>query len=310
MAHPHNELREHKVQRSRLHRLGFAHGGGIDEHAARHNDGELDKSLKRESAKEGAQSQRAHGGKVKHRMDKRARGGALKGRPVERDAQREIKKITPGHPTPQMKSRPNGGGSKKISPGHPTPQMRAAGGRTKHHKGHGKGKGHTTVNVIVPHGGGPGGPMMAPAPAAVPMRPPVPAAPMGAGALPPSVPMSPPVGMPGAAGPVPGRPMVPIRGDGGRTYKKGGAVSGATWKEGVRAGTQVSHQPGKNDQKDIRNFPPVTYKTGGKVEHPTKGGMAPYPGGGSGLGRLRKEELAEKHYARAVLFGGGRVTAK
>ena len=290
MAHPHNEHRAHKVERRRMH-LFRADGGGIDEHAERHEkDDELGNAVKRESKKERAQ--KAHGGAVKVRMDKRARGGA----------------------TPQMKSHAGGQGTKKITPGHPTKQMRAAGGRTKH-----KGKGHTTVNVVMPPHAGGGAPMVPPPGAMPPPRPPVPAAPMGAGALPPGA-MPPPSGVPGAAGPPPMMPprpgmppMMPPRGIGGRTYAKGGKVEadeggkrktavkdGPAWKTGIRAGTQPHpHSPGKNDQKDIRNWPPVTYATGGPVEHPVKGAMAPFPGSGGGLGRLRKEHRAEKNYARA-----------
>jgi hypothetical protein len=47
---------------------------------------------------------------------------------------------------------------------------------------------------------------------------------------------------------------------------------GPAWKTGLRAGTQVQHHPGKNDQQDIRNWPPITYATGGAVEHPLHGG--------------------------------------
>ena len=295
MAHPHNEHRAHKVERRRMH-LFRADGGGIDEHAERHEkDDELGNAVKRESKKERAQ--KAHGGAVKPRMDKRARGGKVA--------------------TPQMKSRAGGQGTKKVSPGHPTPQMRAAGGRTKH-----KGKGHTTVNVVMPpHAGGGAPPMLPPGGMPPPaLRPPVPAAPMGAGALSPGA-MPPPSGMPlGAAGPPPMMPprpgmppMMPPRGVGGRTYATGGKVEadeggkrrnptakdGPAWKTGVRAGTQPHpHSPGKNDQGDIRNFPPITYATGGPVEHPVKGAMAPFPGAGGGLGRLRKEHRAEKNYAR------------
>ena len=56
-----------------------------------------------------------------------------------------------------------------------------------------------------------------------------------------------------------------------KTAAKGGAVGeeggqprtprpkdGPAWKTGLRAGTQVQHHPGKNDQNDIRNYPPVT----------------------------------------------------
>ena len=295
MSHPHNEHRGHKVERRRLH-LFRADGGGIDEHAERHEkDDELGNAVKREAKKERAQ--KAHGGAVKVRLDKRARGGKVGA-------------------TPQMKSHAGGQGTKKITPGKPTKQMRAAGGRTKH-----KGKGHTTVNVVMPpHAGGGAPPMMPPPGAgATPLpHPPVPAAPMMGGPPPPGA--MPPGLPPGAAGPPPGAmpprpgmpPMMPPRGIGGRTYAKGGGVGeeggktknrtpkdGGAWKTGLRAGTQPHpHSPGKNDQGDIRNFPPITYATGGPVEHPVHGGMAPFPGSGGGEGRLRKEHRAERNYAR------------
>lgn len=268
MAHPYNEHRAHKVEHRRMH-LFRAAGGGIDEHAERHEkDDELGEAVKRESKKERAQ--KAHGGAVKPRLDKRARGGPVK---------------------------------------------RASGGRAKHK---GKGKGHTTVNVVMPPHAGGGAPPMMPPGGMPPPRPPVPAAPMGAGALPPGVAPPPPGVLPGAAGPpiMPPRPgmppMMPPRGIGGRTYAKGGKVEadeggkhktgakdGPAWKTGLRAGTQPHpHSPGKNDQNDIRNTKPITYATGGPVEHPVKGAMAPFPGAGGGLGRLRKEHRAEKNYAR------------
>ncbi len=300
MTHPHHEHRAHKVEKRRLH-LFRAAGGGIDEHADRHEkDDELGNAVKRESKKERAMDHKMHGGKVKARLDKRARGGGT-GK-LEPENQRIIKKITPGTPTPQMKGH---GGTKSVLP------KRASGGRTKHHKG----KPHTTVNVMVPHAGGGAPPMMPPGGAMPPPRPPVPAAPMMGGApqLPPSGGMPPPGMPPGAAGPPPGmmRPGMPIRSPGGRTYAKGGGVGeeggkpktavkdGPAWNTGLRAGTHVQHGPGKNDQKDIRNTKPITYATGGPVEHPLKGGMAPFPGSGGGLGRLRKEHRAERSYAKA-----------
>src|SRR5271156_3506593 len=211
MAHPHHEHRAHKVEKRRLH-LFRADGGGIDEHAERHEkDDELGNAVKRESKKE--RGQKAHGGAVKVRLDKRARGGKVA--------------------TQQMKSHAGGQGTKKITPGHPTRQMRATGGRTKHK---GKGKGHTTVNVVMPpHAGGGAPPMMPPPGAMPPPRPPAPAAPMMGGPPPPGA--MPPGMPPGAAGPpgmppgMPPRPGMPppgmmpppgIRGVGGRTYAQGG----------------------------------------------------------------------------------------
>ena len=83
-----------------------------------------------------------------------------------------------------------------------------------------------------------------------------------------------------------------IRRSGGRTYARGGGIKdGPAWKEGRAAGTQVQHnESGKTDQADVNRGPVITRATGGPVEHPMKGGMAPkFPGGaGGGEARLAK----------------------
>lgn len=145
-------------------------------------------------------------------------------------------------------------------------------------------KGKVTVNVIT--GGQPPAAGVAMAP---PMAPPVAALPPG----PPPGAMLPP------GGPPPDMPMPP-RAHGGRTYKKGGRVGvnagTKVFEESRRAGTQVSHDPGKNDLKDMNRPKPITYKTGGKVEAPM--GVAPatkLPGGaGGGEGRLAKAHRASR----------------
>lgn len=166
----------------------------------------------------------------------------------------------------------------------------------------GRVNGKTTVNVIVPPSTP--GPMagMAPMPP-TPMAAPAPA-------MAPPMPPHPPMGAP-AGGPAP----MPMRKRGGRV-NEGSKV----YEEGVRAGTQISHDPGKNDLKDMNRGKPVTYRkggsvcraTGGKVEapqkrestapafrggpteHPKKGGMSPHlPGGaGGGKARLTKARMA------------------
>lgn len=88
-------------------------------------------------------------------------------------------------------------------------------------------------------------------------------------------------------------PGMPPRKAGGRAYATGGGVkSGPTWDSSRNAGTQVQHSDGKNDGANIGRKKPVTYKTGGAVEHPVHGGMAPrLPGGaGGGEARLAKQK--------------------
>lgn len=102
--------------------------------------------------------------------------------------------------------------------------------------------------------------------------------PMGAGAPPPMLP-------PQALGPA---DVMKMRKKGGRVTTKAPHRGPTPVKdaklEGMKAGTQVSHTPGKSDLKDIRDYPPITKKNGGFV----------YPkmryGAGSGEGRLEKVE--------------------
>lgn len=143
----------------------------------------------------------------------------------------------------------------------------------------------STVNVIIAPQGGqqpPGAPppgLAAAGPPPMPMKPPM---------------MPPPGPMAGPGGPPPGGLPMPPRSMGGRTYASGGAVKpGPAYEEGKREGTQVTHAPGKNDQKDVGRKRVITYATGGAVEAP-KGKMGPkLPGGGrGGLGRLAKAHRA------------------
>src|ERR1700677_4216901 len=72
MAHPFNEHRDHKVQKKRVadRMKGYAAGGLV------HPDEAADKKLIKRTVKKSAM--RMDGGAVKHRMDRRARGGRTK----------------------------------------------------------------------------------------------------------------------------------------------------------------------------------------------------------------------------------------
>ena len=180
---------------------------------------------------------------------------------------------------------------------------RARGGKVKH-KG-------TTVNIINSPGQHPGMPPMPP-PAlagAMPPRPPMAPPPMPPGGAPP---MPPPGAMPlgGAMPPRPGMmppPGMPMRARGGRIK------DGPAWKEGLNAGTPVSHRDGKSDSKDIGRGKVVTFKTGGGVVKTFRaGGGVGQTSGSAGPGvpytptyKRTKEPLASD-VARAM---GGRAEA-
>lgn len=165
---------------------------------------------------------------------------------------------------------------------------RASGGRVKHGK-HGKG---TNVNVIIaPQGGHGASPMQAGGPPMMPPGAPPPAA------MPPRPPMMPPPGAPPMGG-APGMPPgMPPHARGGRAYAKGGAVKNTkAWDGMMKAITPVQHNDsGKTaNQKpqpgQLNRGKPITYATGGPVEHPVKGGMAPKLDGGAGGGTARMEK--------------------
>lgn len=176
---------------------------------------------------------------------------------------------------------------------------RAKGGRVK----------GTTVNVIVAPKGQeqPAAPMMAappPMPPKPPMAPPIAPAPMAAAA-------------PGLGG----MPPMPPRSDGGRAYKKGGAVksmkksksmkmsgekhkraaggpvSGAAvkGKTGIGDRTPIQHSGNKSDTQNIGRGPVVTRATGGAIYANGKPGtqMAWLKGKGAGGGKGR---IAKAHH--------------
>jgi hypothetical protein len=262
-GHPYAAHRDHKVQHQRVAHIakGYASGGAV------HSDEAEDRKVVKGMVKKGAL--RAEGGAVKARLDRASR---------------------------------------------------AKGGRVKH--------GKTNVNVIV---GGQHPPAPAPTPVPPPpmaapprpMAPPMP--PPGAGAPPGLPPGMPPPGIRRSGGRAFAKGGRVKRDAGGATGGSAGGVSSDVWDsltaaekqetdkitqhrarggavkhgpafdEGRRAGTQVQHRDGKDDGKDIGRGKPVTYATGGPVEHPVHGGMSPdlHAGAGGGLGRLRKAKRAK-----------------
>lgn len=182
---------------------------------------------------------------------------------------------------------------------------RAKGGRVK--------SGKTNINIIVAPGGqkppmaGVGMPPMPPAPPPMPPKPPMAAAP--------PVPM----------GPSPGAGGIPMHADGGRAYKKGGAVkmkmsgekkhgkkakpfkmrasggavddAGVKGKTGIGDRTPIQHSGNKSDTQNIGRGPVITKATGGPVYSNGKAGkqMAWLKGvgAGGGEGRLKKAAHAK-----------------
>lgn len=177
---------------------------------------------------------------------------------------------------------------------------RKKGGRVK--------KSSTTVNVIT----GGASPVAGLGAAPSPMPPP----PMAA-APPPMPPRPPMIAPPGAPGPgapgLPPGPMLPPHASGGRAYKKGGRVGvnagSPVYEEGVKAGTQVTHDKGKNDLKDMDRKRVITYASGGKVQKRAAGGpiysdtakKGPEFSGGAGgaEARIEKAKRAKTHYKAA-----------
>lgn len=142
----------------------------------------------------------------------------------------------------------------------------------------------TTVNVVVNAKPEEKPEMMMPPPPP-PMPPPGP---------PPGPPMPPPGGM---GGPPPGMGGMPMRKAGGRVK---GLKSGPAWAEGLKNGTQVSHDIAKVDTDDLKrpgmkmNPKVVTYAKGGAVFSDGKPGrqMGPKLSGGVASGVVREEQAA------------------
>lgn len=165
------------------------------------------------------------------------------------------------------------------------PLARASGGRAK--------KASVVVNVIS------GGQQQPPAPAPMPIPMPPPGPPPMAGPPPGLPPGGPPPGLP-PGGPPPGLagrppmapPPMPMR-------ARGGAVK----NDGLKVGTKVQHDPGKNDTNDNKRpgmkMKPrvVTFATGGGVVSFKAGGRVEMDAGaGSGEGRLEQAARVKRNY--------------
>ena len=167
-------------------------------------------------------------------------------------------------------------------------KCRASGGRVK------SGKAKTHINIMIaPQGGQDKGAPPPPVPMMAPPPSPPPGPPPGAGGPP-----RPPMPMPGGApGGMPNMAnAMPMRKAGGRVRKR--ETGGSVKAEGMKAGTQVQHTPGKSDSgktdEPLYSKPPLlTRKDGGKVSDK-------YPdmefGAGSGEGRKEKTAMQKKTY--------------
>lgn len=267
MAHPHNDLRDHKVSDRRLSMFGGmpkrASGGSVE-----HSDERADKAIVKSMVK-GA-SLKAAGGKVKARADRacRRKGGKVMKR-------RDDGGAVDSSPPPQRETVTTDNGATVGSGMRPNPNARydprtgkvkgfARGGKVK------KGKG-TNVNVIIaPQGGG-----MPPGP------------PPGMAVKPP---MMPP---PGPGGPPPGAPPMMPHKTGGRAYQAGGRVKradgGPVGDKGPRrlplindsASLQRALRNAEGDEDiarikahmDKRGYDTTNYKAGGRVKRAWGGAM-------------------------------------
>lgn len=229
--------------------------------------------------------------RVKHIVGKAAGGSAHSDEAADKSLIRKMVKKTA--------MRADGGAVKaradKVS--------RAKGGRVK----------GTTVNVIVAPKGqdNPAAPAMA-APPPMPPKPPM---------MPP--PAAPGPAMAAAAPGLGGMPPLPPRSDGGRAYKKGGAVKGkmsgekkhgkhakpfkmraaggpvsgadVQGKTGIGDRTPIQHSGNKSDSQNIGRGPVITKATGGAIYANGKPGtqMAWLKGKGAGGGKGR---IAKAHH--------------
>lgn len=274
MAHPHAEHRQHKVERQRVAHItkGYASGGGV------HSDEAADVKLIKSKVKKTAL--RMDGGAVKHRADKRARGGrtkAKKGTTINIINSPQHSPTPPMMPPPGMPPRPPMAGPPPGGPPMPPP------------------------GAMPPGGAMPPRPGMMPPLGPMPMR-------ARGGRI-----------KDGAAwkGGLEAGTQVQHRdgkSDGkdiGRgkvvTFKTGGGViktfrvGGGVGQTSGSAGPGVSYTPTYKRTKEPL-APEAKRAMGGRAEAPkgVEAASKAMPGGaGGGEGRLTKEHRAEKNYKRA-----------
>lgn len=298
MSHPHHEHRAHKHEKSRVAHItkGYASGGAVhdDEAEDRKEIASAVHKHEKHLHKGEKETKLATGGRAHHRADRphRAKGGRVKGK-----NKGTVVNIN-------------------VAPQSQAPQ-------------------HVPVPVPVHGGPPPGGPPPGMPPGAPPVAPHPPMMPPGAGGpsgMPPGMPMrargggikSGPTYLEGIRN---GTQVQHTDGkndgkDIGRkkpvTYSKGGAAdldTAGTSEQQRNASNNAykahevtrdkmgpplrgdfgpRNQPGRNAGSD-------SYATGGPVEHPVHGGMAPKLPSGSGgaRARLAKERMASKHYRKA-----------
>jgi hypothetical protein len=278
VAHPHAEHRQHKVERQRVAHItkGYAAGGGV------HSDEAADVKLIKSKVKKSAL--RMDGGAVKHRADKRARGGRTK---AKKGTTVNIIN-SPQHPAAPIMPPPGLTGAMPPRPPMAPPMP-------------------SPVAPPMPPAGAmpPGGPMMPPRP----------------GMPPPGTPMRARGGRikdgPTYQEGIKNGTQVQHRdgkSDGkdiGRgkvvTFKTGGGViktfraGGGVGQTSGSAGPGVYYAPTYKRTKEPL-VPDVKRAMGGRAEAPkgVEAASKAMPGGaGGGEGRLTKEHRAEKHYKRA-----------
>lgn len=264
MAHPFQSHREDKIERSRVAKLTGA-AGVPSSHGGITNNKTVIKG------KNPAAAMKVEGAKSSGRLDKYARGGAVK-----KGSTNVNVIIAPqgGAGGPPPLPLPPAGGAPPMAPPAPPPGMAGPpvpqkdGGRTRYAAGGKVGKaggggawGVTKYDDGYVTGERHGDTVYVNN--AQSMSRPVPAMIQAAKAK-----------APGITFVAPGK-------------KAGGRVNdGAAWKEGLKNGTQVQHTDGKNDGKDIYRAKQITYAKGGVV--------GTDDGAGSGPGRLEKITLQRK----------------